>query len=65
MENDTLFDLTITLMPHGGYVVTRMPPFGSGYMTVPLFAATEVDAALAFIRDNIGKTLGMSVASRG
>lgn len=65
MLNEILFDLTLTAMPAGGYVVTRMPPVGSGYMTVPMFASTEVDDALAFMKSKIGKPAVELETARG
>lgn len=53
MDNGSQTDLQIRRMPNGGYVVMDGWTSDPGRFRDLLFAATDVDVALKFIRDKI------------
>lgn len=66
MDNGSQTTMTIDRMPEGGYLVV------SGYgrddfagPRRPVFACTDIDAALAFIRDKVKPIPATQEAGRG
>ena len=55
MDNGSQWALTLTRLPHGGYVVEDGYGYGreTGRMHVRHFASASIDDALKFMRDKI------------